>query len=140
MLPHSSQSHYCQSTFSSFVMGRAGDTVPLCHPKPALMHPHMQQISMHITARQASLPIPPGMESRGQRQLSQPSPTRPVESQTPQMLYITSSLHHRRLLALTACLGLGMRSIAALQCFEISSDVMDLSNLCLLFNRPRCWG
>lgn len=65
MLPHSSQSHYCQSTFSSFVMGRAGDTVPLCHPKPALMHPHMQQISMHITARQASLPIPPGDGKQG---------------------------------------------------------------------------
>lgn len=81
-----------------------------------------------------------GMESTGRWQLSQPSPTRPVGSQTLEMLCIASSLHHRRLLALTACLGLGTHSIAALQCFEISSDFMDLSNLCLLFNRPHCWG
>ena len=46
--------------------------------------------------------------------------------------------HHRRLLALAACLLPGTGSNSALQCFDISSDVMNLNNLLLLFNCLHC--
>lgn len=65
MLPHSFQSHCCQSTSSTFFMGKPEDTIPFRHPIPALMHPHVQRISMHFTARQASLPVPPGDGKQG---------------------------------------------------------------------------
>lgn len=48
--------------------------------------------------------------------------------------------HHWRLLALAACLIAGTSSDTALQGFEVSSDIINLSNLSLLFSCLHCWA
>lgn len=130
----------------------------LCHPKLATTHPPVQPDlssqapACHCPAGTSSHPslrehrAGQGRATAAPRALgSERGPTLGGSSIRVRPGLCDRRPRHRRLLALAACLIPGTGSLvpgtgsnAALQCFEISSDVMNLSNLRLLFNCLPC--